>query len=238
MPPKNFKVLVVEDETDVRELLKLHLNRESFDVIETDDGDEALKILAKDKFDLIVLDWMLPSQSGLDVCKSLRSNLKITTPVLMLTARADTLDKVVGLEMGADDYLTKPFEVREFVARAKALIRRASQSQNSPIAGAHGATPDQLKHGPFEVLVDEKKFFLSGAELSLTAGEIRMMQIFIENAGKSLDREWLIKNIQGEDVSVVDRTIDTRILGLRKKLGPHAEWIETVRGFGYRLRKE
>jgi DNA-binding response OmpR family regulator len=168
---------------------------------------------------------MLPKMSGLDVCKRVRTELRLNTPVMILTARADTMDKVLGLEIGADDYLTKPFEVREFVARVRALLRRATP-ENS----------DLFKAGPFELNESSKKIFLDKKEIQLTPNEFKLLSTLIKKPGTTFDRGDLIKLIQGPGVAVVDRTIDTTVLGLRKKLGAAADRVETVRGFGYRLR--
>ena len=220
------KVLVVEDEIDVRDLLILHLKREGYEVTAFEDSEKALAACARNSFDLFILDWMLPGMSGLDLCKALRGNLNIKAPILMLTARADTMDKVLGLEIGADDYLTKPFEVREFVARVRALLRR-NQANVQNILEAFG----------LKLNSSSKKAFAEGAELALTPYEFKLLAALMLKAGITLERNELVKEIQGSDVSVVDRTIDTLILGLRKKLGEKADLIETVRGFGYRFRK-
>jgi DNA-binding response OmpR family regulator len=220
------QVLVLEDEADVRELLVLHLKREGYQVHAFEDAEEALAAIQKTKFDLLILDWMLPKMSGLDVCKKVRTEYKITVPILILTARADTMDKVLGLEIGADDYLTKPFEIREFVARVRALLRRAAPAARS----------DEYEAGPFRLNDASKQIYLNKAELQLTPNEFKLLSTLIQKPGTTFERGDLIKLIQGPGVAVVDRTIDTTVLGLRKKLGEQADYVETVRGFGYRLR--
>lgn len=219
------QVLVLEDETDVRELLVLHLKREGYQVQSFEDAEEALDAFQKSKFDLLILDWMLPKMSGLDFCKKVRTEFKATVPILILTARADTMEKVLGLEIGADDYLTKPFEVREFVARVRALLRRST-----PVKA------DQYKSGPFSLNDASKQIYMEGKELLLTPNEFKLLSTLIQKPGTTFERGDLIQLIQGPGVAVVDRTIDTTVLGLRKKLGAFAEQVETVRGFGYRLR--
>ena len=226
------QVLVVEDEMDVRDLLTLHLKREGYAVVACEDAEEALIEFQKHKFDLIILDWMLPKMSGLDFCKTLRTQLASTIPILILTARADTMDKVIGLEIGADDYLTKPFEIREFVARVRALLRRVPRSA-SPAGAAH-----ELTIGPFKLDTAAKRVYLEKSELALTPNEFKLLSTLMQKAGTTFERGDLITLIQGPGVAVVDRTIDTTVLGLRKKLGKGAEWIETVRGFGYRFRSD
>jgi two-component system phosphate regulon response regulator PhoB len=218
-------VLVLEDETDVRELLVLHLKREGYEVHAFEDAEEALLAFQKNKFDLLILDWMLPKMSGLDFCKKVRVDFKTTVPIMILTARADTMDKVLGLEIGADDYLTKPFEVREFVARVRALLRRANPKPS-----------DEYLAGPFRLNDASKQIFMNKVELQLTPNEFKLLSTLIQKQGTTFERGDLIKLIQGPGVAVVDRTIDTTVLGLRKKLGEFADHVETVRGFGYRLR--
>lgn len=220
------KVLVVEDEVDVRELLILHLKREGYEVTAFEDSEKALAACSRQAFDLFILDWMLPGMSGLDLCKALRSKLHVKTPILMLTARADTMDKVLGLEIGADDYLTKPFEIREFVARVRALLRR-NQNQDQDVIENFGLKVNQ----------SSKQVMMDDVEISLTPFEFKLLSALMLKAGTTMERSALVGLIQGSDVSVVERTIDTLILGLRKKLGDKADLIETVRGFGYRFRK-
>lgn len=220
------QVLVLEDEADVRELLVIHLKREGYEVSAFEDAEEALDAFKKNKFDLLILDWMLPKMSGLDLCKKIRTEYNATSvPILILTARADTMDKVLGLEIGADDYLTKPFEVREFVARVRALLRRATPKKS-----------DEFEAGPFKLNDASKQIFLNGKELSLTPNEFKLLATLLQKPGTTFERGDLIKLIQGPGVAVVDRTIDTTVLGLRKKLGTAADWVETVRGFGYRFK--
>ena len=221
------KVLVLEDEGDVRELVALHLKREGYEVAAFESADTALEAFAKDSFDLLILDWMLPKMSGLDFAKIVRTEHRSRVPILILTARADTMDKVIGLEIGADDYLTKPFEIREFVARVRALLRRAS---GAPTA------QDTTRAGPFELKEDSKRILLDGSEIALTPNEYKLLSALIKKPGTTFERGDLIALIQGPGVAVVDRTIDTAVLGLRKKLGSAADRIETVRGFGYRLK--
>ncbi len=219
------RVMVLEDEVDVRELLVLHLKREGYEVVAYESADHALEGFPEGNFDLLIIDWMLPKMSGLDVCKRIRTEHRSNVPVMILTARADTMDKVLGLEIGADDYLTKPFEIREFVARVRALLRRAQPE----------ALPNS-KAGPFELNEASKKILLDKRELQLTPNEFKLLSTLIKKPDTTFERGDLIALIQGPGVAVVDRTIDTTVLGLRKKLGEHADRIETVRGFGYRLK--
>lgn len=227
-PQPSYKVMIVEDETDVRELLALHLAREGLTPVEHDNAEEAYSDFKKQPTELIILDWMLPGMSGLEFCKKIRGEIRSTVPILMLTARAEIDDKVSGLEIGADDYLTKPFEVREFVARVRSLLRR---TQGLP---ASRSSMNPYKVGSLELNPQQTKAWLSGDEIALTPQEFRILKALMDHAGRTLSRADLIQLTQG-DVSVVPRVIDTSMIGLRKKLGNEADRIETVRGFGYRF---
>ena len=221
------KVLLVEDEADIRELMLLHLKREGYDILPVEDGEKALKSLQSNSFDLVVLDWMLPGVSGLEICKSIKGAI----PVLMVTARADTSDIVRGLEAGADDYVTKPFEFSVFLARVRALLRRAELSRRK----SEQAEPTNFQVGELALNTETYLVTCSGTELQLTPSEFKLLTALIKNQGRVLSREALIELVQGEGVSVVDRAIDTHVFGLRKKLGPCADFIETIRGVGYRV---
>jgi two-component system phosphate regulon response regulator PhoB len=221
------QVLVLEDESDVRELLILHLKREGYATDAFEQAEDAWSVLKSKSYDLMILDWMLPRMSGLDLCKKIRTELGIQTPILLLTARAETMDKVIGLEVGADDYLTKPFEIREFIARVRALLRRSQVQEGT--SGTHTSSS--------VLTLDEKatRILLRDRELTLTPHEYKLLAAMIKSPGTTLERATLVALIQGPGVAVVDRTVDTTIVGIRKKLGADADLIETVRGFGYRL---
>jgi two-component system phosphate regulon response regulator PhoB len=219
-------VLVVEDEIDIRELMLVHLKREGIQVTSVDNGEDALKLLKREKFDLAILDWMLPGVSGLEICKQFRDTL----PILMVTARADTADIVLGLEMGADDYVTKPFEIPVFLARTRALLRRASQG-SQPASGPGSV----LKVGGLTLDAEKHEARCGNEELQLTPSEFKLLSALMSHSGRVLTRNKLIELVQGEGVVVVDRAIDTHIFGLRKKLGSCADTVETIRGVGYRV---
>jgi two-component system, OmpR family, phosphate regulon response regulator PhoB len=223
------RALIVEDERDVRELMVLHLMREGIDVVAVEDGEEATRALAGGLFSLVVLDWMLPGVSGLEICKRLRAQGESSAAILMVTARADTADVVAGLDAGADDYITKPFELPVFLARVRALKRRGET------AGARKATRP-LVIGCLAVDLEAHEVTCDGEPVALTPSEFRLISALMENAGRALSRERLIDLVQGENVTVVDRAIDTHVFGLRKKLGACADVIETIRGIGYRVR--
>jgi DNA-binding response OmpR family regulator len=231
---RKSRILVVEDEKDISELMTLHLKREGHDISGVDNGEEALRLLGSEVFDLIVLDWMLPGLSGLEVCKKLRGDMDhplSKIPIFMVTARAHTSDIVLGLEMGADDYITKPFEIPIFLARVRALLRRVAIVEN-------GLDDDKFDVG--ELTVDTKTYQVScnAKEVQLTPSEFKLLVALMKNRGRVLTRERLIDLVQGEGVTVVDRTIDTHVFGLRKKLGRCSDVIETIRGVGYRVKTE
>jgi two-component system phosphate regulon response regulator PhoB len=229
------KILVVEDETDIRDLMVLHLGRDGHKPEEAADGEQALQMLEKNAYQLVILDWMLPGMSGIDIAKALRkmpggSPTSHQTPILMVTARVEPADIVLGLEAGADDYITKPFEVPVFLARIRALLRRAALSLETP------SRSDVLELG--QLKVNEKSYEVTCASesIQLTPSEFKLLAALVKNQGRVLTRTALIDLVQGSDVSVVDRTIDTHVFGLRKKLGVCGDLIETVRGVGYRVK--
>jgi len=231
---KKFHVLVVEDEKDISELIALHLRREGHECTVVENGEDALTQLAENVFDLVALDWMLPGLSGLELCKKIRTNPApqiAGVPVVMLTARAHATDIVLGLEMGADDYVTKPFEIPVFLARVRALLRR---SQSVIVSG------DLHKYEIGELRVDSQSYQVvcGKKDIQLTPSEFRLLLALVKNHGRVLTRERLIDLVQGEGVTVVDRTIDTHIFGLRKKLGKCSDVVETIRGVGYRVKAE
>lgn len=223
------RILVVEDEADVRDLIVLHLKRENFEVEFAEDGEKGMKLLETKSFDLAILDWMLPSAiSGLDLTKY-ASTQKKGLPVLMVTARADSADIVRGLESGADDYISKPFEIPVFLARVRALLRRAKSGETEAAKKELTVGNLYLHTETYDVRVDSEK-------LNLTPSEFKLLKALMQNQGRVLSRDKLIELVQGEGVSVVDRAIDTHVFGLRKKMGTAADFVETIRGVGYRMR--
>ena len=223
------KILLVEDEPDIRSLMQLHLKREGFEVTEAPDGDEALRKIHQGGWSLYVFDWMLPGMSGIDLVRALRE-AKDRAPVLMVTAKVEPADIVLGLESGADDYVTKPFEVAVFLARVKALLRRSGNAdQPAPSSG-------ELRLGELRLKTLSHEVYSGSEQVHLTPSEFKLLEALLKNQDKVLTRNQLIDLVQGEGVSVVDRTVDTHVFGLRKKLGSCGELIETVRGVGYRVR--
>lgn len=223
------QVLVVEDESEIRELISLLLLRQGHRVQQCSSALEGLDQLRKNNFDLIVLDWMLPNMSGIEFLKQLGP---AKVPVLMVTAKTEPGDIVQGLEAGADDYITKPFEPSVLTARVKALLRR-TQTLKSP-----DAPRTQLKVGGITMNMETYEVKLKGEPIHLTPSEFKILSEMILNQGRVLTRDQLIETVQGEGISVTGRTIDTHVFGLRKKLDSEADWIETIRGVGYRVRAE
>lgn len=223
------KILVVEDEKDIQDLMMLHLRREGHDITGVEDGEQAFRLMERFSYDLVLLDWMLPSVSGLDLCKKIGRRI----PVLMVTARADAADIVLGLEMGADDYLTKPFEISVFLARVRALLRRSQCVRQIEKTG-------KIQIGDLAIDLEAHQVFhlhpsTTPREILLTPSEFKLLSALMQNQGRVLSREKLIELVQGQGVVVVDRAIDTHVFGLRKKLGDCAAVIETIRGIGYRV---
>lgn len=225
-------ILVVEDERDIAELIALHLKREGYQSKIVENGEEGLLELERQNYQLIVLDWMLPGCSGLDFCRRVRAMSGIVSqiPIVMVTARAQTSDLVVGLETGADDYVTKPFEVPVLLARVRALLRRVERKANADLSVLEvgGLKLDTLGHA---VSCD-------GKPVVLTPSEFKLLEALLRNRGRVLTRDKLIDLVQGEGVTVIDRTVDTHVFGLRKKLNKCADVIETIRGIGYRVKIE
>ena len=224
------RVLIVEDEKDIAELMQLHLKREGCDVEVVDKGEEALELIRKNKYSLLVLDWMLPGISGLDLCKKLRAEKLVPsgTCILMVTARAQAADIVLGLEVGADDYLTKPFDLSVFLARVRALFRRAQQSESA-------TEEKRIQIGELVIDCDTHEVRCGKVSAELTPSEFKLLYALMKNRGRVLTRDRLIQLVQGDGVSVIDRAIDTHIFGLRKKLGDYGSIVETIRGVGYRV---
>ncbi len=223
-------VLVVDDEVDIRDLLRYSLEQEGFNVVMAADGDQALKILKESSVDLILLDLMLPGLPGLELCKQLkRSNATEAIPIIMVTAKSSETDVIVGLELGADDYITKPFSPKEVLARIKAIFRRIDEKK--PPENAHELSFESLKMdlSRYEVSVE-------GKEARLTSTEFKILKCLLGRPGHVFSRDELIDYALGKDISVVDRTIDVHITNLRKKIGTYGVHIESIRSVGYRFR--
>lgn len=225
-------LLLVEDDQDLREVLTLTFEREGFDVLAVENGEAALGKAARGAVDIVVLDIMLPGIDGIEVCQQLRAEPSTAhLPVLMVTAKAEESDVVLGLGVGADDYVTKPARPRELVARVKSLLRRARKTEESGVETIS-------KHR--DLIVDPIRFEVrSGNErLVFTPTELRILQALIDSPGRTFRRHELLAASAGPGVVITERNVDTHIKTIRQKLGERGEWIETVRGVGYRLRDD
>ena len=225
MAPKS--ILVIEDETDIREMLALRLKKERFDVLEASEGMTGLKKALEEQPDLVLLDLMLPFTSGLDILRKLRDSRKtVQMPIIIVSAKGEESDVVVGLELGADDYVTKPFNMPILLARIHALLRRVQTSES----------PQKIVSvGPIEIDTDRFLVTVDGKPVSLTLTEFGILYALATGKGRVLTRNQLIDEAIGGDADVFDRTIDVHVTSLRGKLGTARELIETVRGVGYRF---
>jgi two-component system alkaline phosphatase synthesis response regulator PhoP len=220
------KVLVVDDDVKTVELVKLYLNRDGYRVFTAGDGNEALRLARENRPDLIVLDLMLPGISGLEVCRILRDESDV--PIIMLTALTTDEDRLRGLDLGADDYVTKPFSPRELAARVRAVLRR--------LPGERG--PERIEHGALTVDFIKHEAFLEGKSLNLTPIEFKLLGAMVKEPGRVFSRAQIIDKALGQDFNGFDRTIDVHILKLRRKLEPdphHPRYLKTVYGAGYKL---
>ena len=222
------KILIVEDEKDIVEMIEYNLKKEGYTILSVMKGEDAVSLAKRERPDLIILDLMLPGIDGFETCKLLKSN-EITeqVPIIMLTAKSQEADKVAGLELGADDYITKPFSPRELLARIKVALGRQEPFLKQP----------KVKRGIIEVDSVKHKVFVSGKEISLTHTEFKLLEFMAHRPGVVLSRDKLLDGVFGYEAAVYDRTVDAHIKSLRKKLGKARNYIETVRGAGYRFRE-
>jgi two-component system phosphate regulon response regulator PhoB len=223
-------ILVVDDEADILELVRYNLGKEGFQVVLAASGEEALKSARSQPPDLVVLDLMLPGVSGMDVARLLKQDPKTAKiPVLMLTAKGEEADVVAGLEIGADDYVTKPFSPKVLVARVRAVLRRNSQEEASETAA--------LRIHQLSIHPGRHEVALDGARLELTSTEFRLLHFLARRPGWVFTRSQIVDAVRGEDYPVTERAVDVQVAGLRKKLGDFQDYIETVRGVGYRFKE-
>ncbi len=222
-------ILIAEDDLDIQEILQYNLSQEGFETLTVSQGDQVFENVKKNKPSLIILDLMLPKESGLEICKKLRANESTRQiPVIILTAKSSETDKIVGLELGADDYVTKPFSPKEMVARVKAALRRTKIA---------AAPKEVLQKDRLTVDLKSYRVQVEGTDVGLTLTEYKLLKELMKSTGKVLSRQELVGILMGPDVSVTDRTIDVHLASLRKKIGPYSDHIETVRGVGYRFRE-
>ncbi len=224
------KILVVEDETDIRELIAYNLSKEGYQVTGVGSGEEALEEADKNPPNVVLLDLMLPGVDGLEVCRQLKRGSKTEkVPIIMLTAKGEESDIVTGLELGADDYVTKPFSPKVLIARLRAVLRRrtVSDTDEHSTLRIHNLV---IHPGRHEVLVNNKR-------VDLTPTEFRLLHLLARRPGWVFTRYQIVNSLHGEDYPVTDRSVDVQCAGLRKKLGAAGEYVETVRGVGYRFRE-
>ena len=221
------KILAVDDEPDALELIKVNLTAAGFSVVTAEDGEEAIKKARAVVPDLILLDLMLPEVDGLEVCKILRrDDATRSVPIIMLTAKSTEIDRVIGLELGADDYVTKPFSPRELVLRVKALLRRSRTSEDDA---------ELIRVGSLFVDVPRHAVEVQSKPVDLTATEFKLLTMLAQRRGRVLSREQLLRDVWDYDTPIDSRTVDTHMRRLREKLGPAAKHLDTVRGVGYRF---
>lgn len=225
-------ILLIEDVPDLARVIRRELESAGYRVLHAADGLTGLRLQMEHHPDLIILDWMLPQLDGLEVLRRVRQASAV--PVLMLTARTEETDRVIGLEVGADDYLTKPFSLRELIARVRALLRRIERVQQI-VAADRCREAQTLTHGPLTLDPQAYQATLDGASLDLTRTEFDLLHLLLRNPGRAFSRAYLLDTVWGENYVPGDRSVDNAVLRLRKKLGPMGEAIETVWGVGYRL---
>jgi two-component system phosphate regulon response regulator PhoB len=221
------RVLVVDDEPDLLELVRINLAQSGYTVETAASGSDALAALRRAPPDVMILDLMLPDLSGTELCARVRADQRLAAlPIIMLTAKSEEIDRVVGLELGADDYVTKPFSPRELALRVRAVLRRRAPT---------GEEARVLEHGALRVDPDSHRASVDGREITLTAKEFQLLVALMGRPGRVMTRERLLDEVWGSDITVTSRTIDTHLKRLREKLGRAGDLIETVRGVGYRF---
>lgn len=224
------KILLIEDEEDIAALIKLQSEISGYKMTVEVDGLNGLRAIERDKPDLIILDIMLPGLNGLDVCRKVKANAELKNiPIILISAKSEEIDVILGLELGADDYVTKPFSPKVLFSRIKAVLRRHSEAQPAP---------EVLSFGPFVMELSSYTIKKKDKPIALTLSEYGILSRLAAQKGKVLTRNQLLDDLQNDDAFVVDRNIDVHVAALRKKLGPAFDWIETVRGVGYRFKDE
>lgn len=224
-------ILIVEDEKDIAELIEYNLKKEGYKTVTSCSGEDGLDMAKKNMPDLIILDLMLPGMDGFDVCRQLKSDKKTNSiPILILTAKSEDADIITGLELGADDYVTKPFSPKVIIARIRAIIRRLKNKKIS--------RPENINIYDIEIDIPRHQVICSGKKIFLSASEFNILVLFAENPGQVFSRSQIINKNKGGDYPVTERSVDVQILGLRKKLGDSGNIIETVRGIGYRIKEK
>ena len=223
-------IYIVEDEPDIRETLAYNLSQEGFKVSEFSDAESCLNKIQKKKPDLLLLDLMLPGMSGLDLCKEIRTDINLKNlAIIMLTAKGEEVDRIIGFELGADDYVTKPFSVRELILRVKVILKKQTESVESD---------ESIEFGPIKLNLDAHEVLINNDEIALTALEFKLLKHLIKRRGRVQTRDQLLGDVWGYSSEVTTRTVDTHIKRLREKLGTVGDYIQTIRGVGYRLNNQ
>ena len=232
-------ILLVEDELDLQELLRHHLVRDGYDVVTCDRGEHAIHLVDQRQPKLVLLDLMLPGIDGLEVCRRLRNHPNNRhTPIIMLTAKGEEVDVVSGLEMGADDYITKPFATRVLLARVRALIRRAEEQPRSRSESVEDDGDAPIQVLDLIIRPARHEVTIAGESIDLTATEFKLLMLLARKPGRVFTRQQIIHAIHGPQAAVTDRSVDVQVLHLRRKLGPNSDFVQAVRGVGYRFRDE
>ncbi len=227
---KRNSILIVDDEADILELLEYNLAKEGYHVIQVASGEDAVSTAKRENPDVVVLDLMLPGMSGLDVCRQLKSNPQTAhMAIIMLTAKGEESDVVLGLELGADDYVTKPFSSKVLIARIRNVLRR--NGEQVPVEDA------PLRIHEIEIHPGRHEAFVDGRPVQLTLTEFRILQLLCRRPGWVFTRYQIVEAVRGDEYAVTDRSVDVQIVGLRKKLGKYGKYVETVRGVGYRFKE-
>ncbi|MBP7765195.1 MAG: response regulator [Deltaproteobacteria bacterium] len=226
------KILIVDDEPDIVELVSYNLERERFFTTRAHDGETALRKVKIEKPDLLILDLMLPGIGGLDICKKIRANPETSDlPIIMLTAKADEVDKIIGLEIGADDYITKPFSVKELVARVRTVLRRTQE-------GAKPSVKETFEFNGLSINYVSCSVLVEGCPVTLSPTELKLLFFFTRNPGRVYSRDQILNHVWGDDTFITDRAVDVHIRRLRSQIEKdmdHPQFILTVRGFGYKF---
>ena len=222
------KILIIEDEPDIRKTLEYNISREGYKVVSVSSLSEGKEQINSSDFSLILLDLMLPDGSGLDLCREIKSDKdKSSTPIIILTAKDDEVDKVVGFELGADDYVTKPFSIRELILRIKAILKRGESKKET--------LEVQRQFGELTMDVDSHEVLVNSEQIILTALEFRLLRQLVDRRGRVQSREQLLSDVWGYSAEVTTRTVDTHIKRLREKLGTMGKYVQTIRGVGYKF---
>ena len=222
------RILIIEDEPDIRKTLEYNISREGYKVVSASSLSEGKEQINSSDFSLILLDLMLPDGSGLDLCREIKSDKdKSSTPIIILTAKDDEVDKVVGFELGADDYVTKPFSVRELILRIKAILKRGESKKET--------LEVQRQFGELTMNIDSHEVFVNSEQIILTALEFRLLRQLVDRRGRVQSRDQLLSDVWGYSAEVTTRTVDTHIKRLREKLGTMGKYVQTIRGVGYKF---